>query len=92
VDEVQDVLFRRGYAWLDGATSSAIGTHLGRSGPSEMLAPRERATADPWSLSGAYGLGTFPWHTDGAIASNPPTSPGLQDRYLDPFEPDYDND
>lgn len=70
--EVQDVLSSRGYAWLDGATSSAVGAQLGRTGPSEVLAPRERAAADPWSLSGAYGLRAFPWHTDGAIASKPP--------------------
>lgn len=28
--------------------------------------------ADPWSLSGRYGLGEFPWHTDGAISKTPP--------------------
>ncbi|MEU9690293.1 TauD/TfdA family dioxygenase [Amycolatopsis japonica] len=29
-------------------------------------------TAEPWSLSGRYGLGEFPWHTDGAISKKPP--------------------
>lgn len=35
------------------------------------LVPRAESESE-WSLSGAYGLGQFPWHTDGAISSAPP--------------------
>lgn len=43
---------------------------LGRVGPPTIL----RAHDDPgaWSLSGAYGHASFPWHTDGAVALRPP--------------------
>jgi alpha-ketoglutarate-dependent taurine dioxygenase len=37
-----------------------------------MLLARDRSSAAAWSLSGAYGLGAFPWHTDGALSTNPP--------------------
>ncbi|GAA4714580.1 hypothetical protein GCM10023215_67210 [Pseudonocardia yuanmonensis] len=33
---------------------------------------RERKHARPNSLSGLYGRGSFPWHTDGAIARDSP--------------------
>jgi Taurine catabolism dioxygenase TauD, TfdA family len=36
------------------------------------LEPKEPGKSRNWSLSGTYGLGAFPWHTDGAIASTPP--------------------
>lgn len=62
----------RGFAFLHGHSSSAIGDQLGRSSGSELLTPRDGSVADPWSLSGAYGLGAFPWHTDGAISTKPP--------------------
>src|SRR3954447_1943625 len=38
----------------------------------KMLISRPSELSDPWSLSGQYGLGEFPWHTDGAVASRPP--------------------
>lgn len=44
----------------------------GRWGSPTLLVAREKVKADAWSLSGAYGLGEFPWHTDGAVSSRPP--------------------
>ncbi|GLU91293.1 TauD/TfdA family dioxygenase [Agromyces sp. NBRC 114283] len=45
----------------------------------ESLGPRWGATVleardagDLWSLSGRFGRGSFPWHTDGAVSSRPP--------------------
>jgi len=36
------------------------------------LVARNKQMADPWSLSGQYGYGAFPWHTDGAVSTRPP--------------------
>lgn len=66
-------LEEHGYVVLDQADDSgAAAAALGRAGPPVMLRARPRDAADPWSLSGVYGLGAFPWHTDGAIDPNPP--------------------
>ncbi len=63
----------RGFAILDDATPESAITQLGcRIGKSEELTPRVREAAAPWSLSGTYGTGAFPWHTDGAVSTNPP--------------------
>lgn len=62
-----------GYAALDGQDStSLIAATLGRAGKSALLTPHDAPEADAWSLSGQYGLGAFPWHTDGAISAKPP--------------------
>lgn len=45
---------------------------LGRVGQPVLLRPTDRDHARRWSLSGTFGRGTFPWHTDGAISSYPP--------------------
>jgi alpha-ketoglutarate-dependent taurine dioxygenase len=68
----RDALSSRGFAFLDGHSSVALGGELGRASAAELVVPQNRAAADPWSLSGAYGLGGFPWHTDGAISTHPP--------------------
>ena len=65
-------LARRGWAVLQDASSNEVASQLGRASSSTRLEPKDRGDARPWSLSGIYGLGAFPWHTDGAISSNPP--------------------
>jgi alpha-ketoglutarate-dependent taurine dioxygenase len=63
----------RGYAVLDNVSPESLTPQLGRRvGGVETLTPRDRDVAAPWSLSGAYGTGAFPWHTDGAVSTNPP--------------------
>jgi alpha-ketoglutarate-dependent taurine dioxygenase len=37
-----------------------------------LLEPKDFGRAREWSLSGVYGLGAFPWHSDGAVSSSPP--------------------
>ena len=71
-DWVEDVQLR-GFAVLDDATPQFVIAQLGqRAGRSEELTPRVREAAAPWSLSGTYGMGSFPWHTDGAVSTDPP--------------------
>jgi alpha-ketoglutarate-dependent taurine dioxygenase len=72
VVDVHEDLAEHGFAVLNEATASVVGAELGRIGSQVVLVPREQQNADSWSLSGTYGLGAFPWHTDGAISSNPP--------------------
>lgn len=67
-----DTLRLRGYVVLEDQSNAVVSERLGRSGPPTLLRPRGQNLADPWSLSGVYGLGKFPWHTDGAIAADPP--------------------
>lgn len=45
---------------------------LGYSGSWQTLIPHTQESARPGTQSAKYGLGAFPWHTDGAIAKNPP--------------------
>ncbi|MEU8061743.1 TauD/TfdA family dioxygenase [Microbispora bryophytorum] len=73
--DLERILRDRGFAYLDEQTdhdAREVARRLGRSSMSHELKPRKQAAADPWSLSGVYGLGPFPWHTDGAISSDPP--------------------
>lgn len=65
-------LFGRGFTVIDGCTTSDVARRLGRPGEPHLLMPRDRLESDKWSLSGAYGLGSFPWHTDGAVSPRPP--------------------
>ena len=46
------------------------------SAPVDLWAAASQAS--PWSLTGRYGRGAFPWHTDGAIARRPPRFVVLQ--------------
>jgi len=62
-----------GYAVVDGVDPTDVADSLGRAGSGELLVPQEAGSARrSWSLSGVYGLGAFPWHTDAAISVNPP--------------------
>jgi L-asparagine oxygenase len=68
----RDHLFEVGYACIDTSNVSSVASSLGRAGQPTQLTARPKANADPWSLSGIYGLEAFPWHTDGAISTRPP--------------------
>jgi hypothetical protein len=48
-----------------------LASMLGRVGRPELLKPKVNDDRQ-WSLSGMYGLGAFPWHSDGAVAATPP--------------------
>jgi alpha-ketoglutarate-dependent taurine dioxygenase len=61
-----------GWAVLDHASAADVAVHLGRASAPVRLEPKDRGEALSWSLSGVYGLGAFPWHTDGAISPDPP--------------------
>jgi alpha-ketoglutarate-dependent taurine dioxygenase len=53
----------------------ALGTPIParRSGPlTQLLLPTEAKDALPFSLSAGFGVGSFPWHTDGAHWRHPP--------------------
>jgi alpha-ketoglutarate-dependent taurine dioxygenase len=45
---------------------------LGRLSQPTLLRSMDREVARRWSLSGTFGQDAFPWHTDGAISSEPP--------------------
>lgn len=45
---------------------------IGRLDRPILLRSTDRDAARGWCLSGTYGRGAFPWHTDGAISSHPP--------------------
>lgn len=64
---MKDRLASYGFAVID---SGAVPNISGRWGNPQPIVSREQDGS--WSLSGAYGLGGFPWHTDGAISSRPP--------------------
>lgn len=77
--DLRKQLSELGYASVDGGDSnSLVAAALGRAGESVLLAPHDAADADPWSLSGKYGLNAFPWHTDGAISTRAPEIIGLR--------------
>lgn len=48
----------------------AAAVSLGFTTADEILRPR--STGAGWSLSDTYGHGAFPWHTDAAVALDPP--------------------
>lgn len=50
---------------------------LGTVRAAGILTPKDPADARPRSLSGVYGRGAFPWHTDGAVAADPPRWLGM---------------
>jgi hypothetical protein len=73
VQDLHERLSDQGYAILDGQDSnSLVAAALGQAGESVLLSPRDALDADPWSLSGRYGLSVFPWHTDGAVSTRAP--------------------
>jgi hypothetical protein len=67
------ILSERGHLILDRTElgRELVGA-LGAAGMPERLVTANRELARNWSLSGSFGRGSFPWHTDGAISSNPP--------------------
>lgn len=71
-DNLLEVLSIHGYAVLDMADPKETAQLLGRASNTEILRPLDSHGARSWSLSGTYGLGKFPWHTDAAISVNPP--------------------
>jgi hypothetical protein len=70
--EWRNCLLDIGYTLLEVKDMDSILSALGRVGRPVTLTPRTQRDADPWSLSGVYGFGSFPWHTDGAISTHPP--------------------
>lgn len=65
-------LEEHGYVALEEKLLADVLKRLGPVGPTEVLRARPSSDSNPWSLSGKYGLGAFPWHTDGAISARPP--------------------
>ncbi|WP_410811143.1 hypothetical protein [Micromonospora sp. 067-2] len=69
-------LSNQGYAvsdHCDTLLAERLAQQLGVvTGGWQTLTPKQEDAAHPWSLSGRYGLGRFPWHIDGAVASVPP--------------------
>ena len=62
-----------GWATLDGRAATEVASVLGhRTSEPMRLEPKDATQARAWSLSGTFGLDAFPWHTDGAISSDPP--------------------
>lgn len=62
----------QGYVFLEDADAVLVARLLGKPGAPKVLRPSRESEADSWSLSGTYGRGAFPWHTDGAISDTPP--------------------
>lgn len=61
--------------WLTTAEQSelkGLALALGRPSSWEVLLPKTQAAGRVGSFSSTFGLGAFPWHTDGAIAACPP--------------------
>jgi L-asparagine oxygenase len=73
---VAEDLDTRGYAVANFDHASDVEAVAGTLGvvsePWRLLTPKSKDKADPWSLSGRYGLDQFPWHIDGAVAVKPP--------------------
>ena len=65
-------LEREGWILLERSSAKEVAARLGRPSISTRLQPKATSEADPWSHSGVYGFGQFPWHTDGALSSSPP--------------------
>jgi L-asparagine oxygenase len=74
--EIRRLMSSRGAVVLDGESVSAVerlARALGETPTGwQTLVPKEAKVADPWSLSGQFGMGDFPWHIDGAVADHPP--------------------
>lgn len=72
-----DALSRAGVVRVEATDQAGVMLDVaetlgGRVSPWETLRPKTTTEARSWSLSGCYGMGAFPWHTDGAIDSMPP--------------------
>lgn len=66
-------LFEQGFAVLDERrVAEPFIAWLGREAGRQILESTATAAGDRWSHSDHYGFGSFPWHTDGAVAVEPP--------------------
>jgi alpha-ketoglutarate-dependent taurine dioxygenase len=71
-DQISEQLSSNGYAF--GDTSRILDfadSHLGSRRPGGLLTPKTQNSSEG-THSGIFGLGEFPWHTDGAVSDNPP--------------------
>ena len=55
-----------------GDASNELFEDVRRFGEPALLRSADQREARSWSLSGTFGREAFPWHTDGAISSDPP--------------------
>lgn len=66
-------LITEGFAvFADRDSAAPIIKALGPESSAARLIPKAPAPSRGWSHSDHFGFGQFPWHTDGAIASEPP--------------------
>jgi Taurine catabolism dioxygenase TauD, TfdA family len=73
VGELRAELAAMGYLLVDSEFAAAdFFEGLGKVGRPTQLRSVDRDEAQSWSLSGRFGRAAFPWHTDGAISSDPP--------------------
>lgn len=71
-DQISEQLLSNGYAF--GDTTRVLDfadSHLGSRKPGGLLTPKTENSSER-THSGVFGLGEFPWHTDGAVSLNPP--------------------
>ncbi len=67
------VLCDQGHATCDlDLPFDQLARALGRPGEPEEILPRLSSESRPGSLSARYGCHQFPWHSDGAVALQPP--------------------
>jgi alpha-ketoglutarate-dependent taurine dioxygenase len=60
-------------AWVPDRALPELAAELGLvSAQRTVISVRDSSAAPPTSLSGKYGVGVFPWHTDGAQLRSPP--------------------
>ncbi len=65
----------RAHGWVvvdDETMARALISVLGEEEKAQELSARAASDSPPGTHSAQYGLGAFPWHTDGAIARRPP--------------------
>ena len=69
-----DQLRSQGYTEFVAALQETLefAQSLGRVGRMQEITPKSQEVARDDTLSAAYGLEAFPWHTDGAVADRPP--------------------
>ena len=69
---IVEELAKKGFLILPNGNPRAVANALGHSAPSEFLIPRTRGESRPQTHSAIVGYDAFPWHTDGAVALQPP--------------------
>lgn len=59
--------------FIEIASAMGTPTPTRRDGPVlDVLTPKREQDARPSTISAHYGLGEFPWHSDGAVDKDPP--------------------